>query len=46
MPQARKAAEQAMQAAVLSGTDPKTALQQQETALAGPIKDYNTSIGG
>ncbi|WP_170208724.1 ABC transporter substrate-binding protein [Micromonospora pisi] len=46
MPQARKAAEQAMQAAVLSGTDPKTALQDQEKALVGPINDYNQSVAG
>ncbi|MEU5565249.1 ABC transporter substrate-binding protein [Micromonospora musae] len=46
MPQARKAAEQAMQAAVLSGTDPRTALQQQEQAMAGPIKEYNQSVAG
>ncbi|WP_446214771.1 ABC transporter substrate-binding protein [Micromonospora sp. IBHARD004] len=46
MPQARKAAEQAMQAAVLSGTDPRVALEQQQQALAGPIKDYNQSVAG
>ncbi|MFE9689659.1 ABC transporter substrate-binding protein [Micromonospora sp. NPDC005806] len=46
MPQARKAAEQAMQAAVLSGTDPRAALEQQQQALAGPIKDYNQSVAG
>jgi sn-glycerol 3-phosphate transport system substrate-binding protein len=46
MPQVRKGAERAMQAAVLSGTDPKTALQNEETALHGPINDYNSSVGG
>jgi sn-glycerol 3-phosphate transport system substrate-binding protein len=46
MPQVRKGAEQAMQAAVLSGTDPKTALQNAETALQAPIHDYNSSVGG
>ncbi|PYC63879.1 ABC transporter substrate-binding protein [Micromonospora arborensis] len=46
MPQARKAAEQAMQAAVLSGTEPRAALEQQQEALAGPIKDYNQSVAG
>ncbi|MFR9780837.1 ABC transporter substrate-binding protein [Micromonospora sp. MS34] len=46
MPQARKAAEQAMQAAVLSGTDTRAALEQQQQALAGPIKDYNQSVAG
>lgn len=44
MPQARKAAEQAMQAAVLSGTEPRAALEQQQEALAGPVKDYNQSV--
>jgi sn-glycerol 3-phosphate transport system substrate-binding protein len=46
MPQVRKGAERAMQAAVLSGTDPKTALQNEETTLHGPINDYNSSVGG
>ncbi|MEU7799978.1 ABC transporter substrate-binding protein [Micromonospora arborensis] len=46
MPQARKAAEQAMQAAVLSGTEPRAALEQQQETLAGPIKDYNQSVAG
>ncbi|MEV4496321.1 hypothetical protein AB0J84_11525 [Micromonospora arborensis] len=46
MPQARQAAEQAMQAAVLSGTEPRAALEQQQEALAGPIKDYNQSVAG
>ncbi|MET8042051.1 ABC transporter substrate-binding protein [Micromonospora sp. NPDC005215] len=46
MPQARKAAEQAMQAAVLSGTEPRAALQQQQESLAGPVKDYNQSVAG
>ncbi|MET7969820.1 hypothetical protein [Micromonospora sp. NPDC005305] len=45
MPQARKAAEQAMQAPVLSGTDPGAAPEQQQ-ALAEPIKDYNQSVAG
>jgi sn-glycerol 3-phosphate transport system substrate-binding protein len=46
MPQVRKAAEQAMQAAVSSGTDPKKALEDSEKSLEGPIKNYNQSVGG
>jgi hypothetical protein len=46
MPQVRKGAERGMQAAVLSGTDPKAALQNEETAPHGPINDYNSSVCG
>ena len=28
------------------GTDPKTASQNEETALHGPINDYDSSVGG
>jgi hypothetical protein len=31
---------------VLSGTDPKKALEDSEKSLEGPIKNYNQSVGG
>ena len=46
MPQTRKAAETAMQAAVLQGKDAKQALSDAASSLDGPIKDYNQSVGG
>ncbi|MCP2169915.1 ABC transporter substrate-binding protein [Goodfellowiella coeruleoviolacea] len=46
MPQARKAEESAMQAAVHQGTDPRQALQDAEKSLDSAIKDYNQSVGG
>ncbi len=44
MPQVRKAAENAMQAAVLQGKDPKQALTDAANSLSQPIKDYNDSV--
>lgn len=44
MPQVRKAAESAMQAAVLQGKDSKQALTDAAASLAQPIKDYNDSV--
>jgi sn-glycerol 3-phosphate transport system substrate-binding protein len=46
MPQVRKDVENALQAAVLQGTDPRTALTQAQTAADGQIADYNKALGG
>ncbi|MBV9846732.1 MAG: ABC transporter substrate-binding protein [Kutzneria sp.] len=46
MPQVRKAAENAMQAAVLQGKDARQALQDAQDSLNRPIGDYNDAVGG
>ncbi|HWC82258.1 MAG TPA: ABC transporter substrate-binding protein [Pseudonocardiaceae bacterium] len=46
MPDVRKDVENAMQAAVLSGQDPKTALTNAQNSANKQIADYNTKLGG
>jgi sn-glycerol 3-phosphate transport system substrate-binding protein len=46
MPDVRKDVENAMQAAVLQGQDPKTALTNAQNQAEKQISDYNSKLGG